>query len=203
MSAALLDDLLAGYVAPFRAELSAPAPAKTAKPANRESPRGPAPTLTVCEGQRIPANRVDADDKARPQSHPFAGVRNTDPGKQREEPCGPSQDSQNSQAYPPRGVGFGDTDLPAATWADADIARFLYRRARLLRWGWAEPDAEKLAERLVRRDREHDDRVSCADCGHYRPGRCGNHRSAGLQVPDAGRDLAAMLQRCPGFQSEG
>lgn len=90
-------------------------------------------------------------------------------------------------------------DLAAVTWTDGDIARFLDRRARLLRWGWPEPEAEKLADRLVRRDREHDERVSCTDCRHHRPGRCGNHRRAGLNVADVGRDLAAMLQRCPGF----
>ena len=91
-------------------------------------------------------------------------------------------------------------DLAAVAWTDGDIARFLDRRARLLRWGWPEGEAEALAERLVRRDRERtDDRVNCADCGHYRPGRCGNHRRAGLRAPDVGRDLAATLQRCPGF----
>ena len=68
-----------------------------------------------------------------------------------------------------------------------------------MRWGWAEPEADRLAERLVRRDREADERVSCTDCRHYRPGHCGNHRAAGLQSPDVGRDLAAMLQRCPAF----
>lgn len=92
-------------------------------------------------------------------------------------------------------------DLAAVAWTDADIAAFLDRRARLLRWGWAEPEAEKLAERLVKRHRERDERVSCVDCGHYRPGRCGNHRRAGLHAPDLGSDLAAMLQRCPGFES--
>jgi hypothetical protein len=85
-------------------------------------------------------------------------------------------------------------------WTDADISRFTKRRDRLLRWGWAEPDAEKLAERLVQRDREQDDRVSCTDCGHYRPGRCGNHRQAGLGTVDVGRDLATLLQRCDGFK---
>ena len=69
-----------------------------------------------------------------------------------------------------------------------------------MRWGWAEPEAEKLAERLVKRDREQDDRVCCADCRHYRPGRCGNHRAALLHSPELGRDLAATLQRCPGFK---
>lgn len=81
-----------------------------------------------------------------------------------------------------------------------EAARFLDRRARLLRWGWPGPEAEALAERLMRRDREADPRVSCADCQHFRPGRCGNHRRAGLQMPDAGRDLAGLLQRCPGFR---
>jgi hypothetical protein len=74
----------------------------------------------------------------------------------------------------------------------------LDRRARLLRWGWPEAEADALAERLVRRDREHDDRATCTECRHYRPGRCGNHRRAGLYSAEVGRDLGAMLQRCPG-----
>ena len=92
-------------------------------------------------------------------------------------------------------------DLAAVAWTDDDIVHFLDRHARLLRWGWPEPEAEKLAERLVIRDRERDDRVSCTDCRHYRPGRCGNHRWAGLNVADVGRDLAVVLQRCPGFET--
>lgn len=95
----------------------------------------------------------------------------------------------------------GFLDLASVAWTDADIARFIDRRDRLVRWGWAEPDAEELAERLVKCDREQDDRVSCTDCQHYRPGRCNNHRRANLQSADVGRDLAAMLQRCPGFST--
>jgi hypothetical protein len=98
-------------------------------------------------------------------------------------------------------IRIDGTDSPAVAWNDADISAFLDRRARLLRWGWAEPEAETLAERLGKRDREQDDRVSCTDCTHYRPGRCGNHRAAGLNSPELGRDLATMLQRCPGFES--
>lgn len=93
-------------------------------------------------------------------------------------------------------------ELSAVAWTDGDIASFTDRRARLLRWGWAEPDAEALAERLVIRDREQDHRVSCTDCRHYRPNRCGNHRRAGLSTSEVWRDLAALLQRCPGFQPE-
>mgnify|MGYP001547300950 CR=1 FL=1 len=82
-----------------------------------------------------------------------------------------------------------------------DDERKAARLARLLRWGWPANEAEALTERLARRDREgDDDRVSCVDCGHYRPGRCGNYRRAAMQSPDAGRDLAGLLQRCPGFE---
>ena len=94
-------------------------------------------------------------------------------------------------------------DLAAVSWTDGDIARFLDRRARLLRWGWPEPDAEKLAEQLVRRDREADERVSCAECAHYRSGSCGRHKHALLQSSEVGRDFASMLQRCAGFTASG
>ncbi len=74
---------------------------------------------------------------------------------------------------------------------------------RLLRWGWSEDEAIAMAKRLGRRDREGDERVSCADCAFYVPGRCGNHRRAGLSWPDLGRDMASMLQHCPGFKDGG
>ena len=87
---------------------------------------------------------------------------------------------------------------------DGDTGRRLARRARLQRWGWPADEAEALADRLTRRDLTgDDDRVSCTDCRHYRPGRCRNHRRAGLYSAELGRDLAGLLQRCPGFQSEG
>lgn len=85
----------------------------------------------------------------------------------------------------------------AMTGAELDV--FSTRRTRLMRWGWIESEAEALAERLVKRDRDKDERASCTECRHFRPGRCGNHGRAGLNVPDLGRDLAVQLQRCPGF----
>ncbi len=94
-------------------------------------------------------------------------------------------------------------DLAAVAWTDADIARFLARRGRLMLWGWSEPDAEALAERLVLRDREADQRVACADCTHYRPGKCSNHQRAGLLSAEVGRDLAGQLHRCAGFKERG
>lgn len=47
---------------------------------------------------------------------------------------------------------------------------------------------------------EPDARVTCLSCRHYRPGRCDNHRRARLSAPDVGRDLAGLLQHCPGFE---
>jgi hypothetical protein len=81
-----------------------------------------------------------------------------------------------------------------------DAARFEARRARLVRWGWPPDEAQALAERLALRDLAGDDLASCTECASYRPGRCGNHRRAGMCSPEVGRDLAAMLQRCPGFK---
>lgn len=90
----------------------------------------------------------------------------------------------------------------AGGWDDAEIARFQARAAALRRRGIDEDDADDLAERLTLRDRQQDERVLCAECSHYRPGRCGNHKAAGLASFEVGSDLSTMLQRCPGFQVE-
>lgn len=77
-------------------------------------------------------------------------------------------------------------------------------RARLLRWGWSAVEADAMAARLARRRLERDDRVNCAaECAHYRPGHCGNHRVARLASPEVGRELAVLMQRCPGFKRGG
>lgn len=49
-------------------------------------------------------------------------------------------------------------------------------------------------------DRADDLRVTCNECGFYRPWRCGNYRYALLSTPDVGADLAALPQWCPGFE---
>ncbi len=199
MSAALLDDLLADFTAPAGDAHAAPTPAKAAKAANREHPCGPAPVFEACEALRISANLEQPTSAPEPDSQKFAAVRRRQTGPQSEQTCGSSQDSQLSQGCPLTWAPVKVADEKAVAWADADITRFLERRARLMRWGWSEPEAEKLAERLVKRDRDGDDRVSCTDCRHYRSGRCGNQKAADLHSPEVGRDLAALLQRCPGF----
>ncbi len=82
----------------------------------------------------------------------------------------------------------------------AELEQFAKRAQQFTRRGITAEAAETMAARLVIRDREQDDRRTCLECTTYRPGRCGNHRRAGLQAPDVGRDLATLLQRCPGFQ---
>ena len=85
-------------------------------------------------------------------------------------------------------------------WSEAEMFTFTTRSAKFVRIG-LRPDADHLAELLTLRDRDGDDRRLCFECQHYRPGRCGNHASAGLQAPDLSRGLAGLLQRCPGFTS--
>jgi hypothetical protein len=72
---------------------------------------------------------------------------------------------------------------------------------RFNRLGIDTQDADDLAERLTLRDREDDKRVTCAECHHYRPGRCGNYGAAGLHSAEIGSELAARLQRCAGFET--
>lgn len=46
-------------------------------------------------------------------------------------------------------------------------------------------------------------KAPCTDCLNYRPGRCVAHKAAALHRPEIGRDLAGMLQHCPGFVEGG
>ena len=87
----------------------------------------------------------------------------------------------------------------AEAWGDAAIARFQARAGLVRRHTVTTQDAEDLAELLHLRDVQADHRVLCVECEHYLPGRCGNHRAAGLQGSDVSRDMATRLQRCSGF----
>lgn len=91
-------------------------------------------------------------------------------------------------------------------WPDSDamnraeLEQFANRAQQFNRRGMSAEAAEAIADRLVIRDREQDDRRICLECNAFRPGRCSNHRRARLQAPEVGHNLATMLQRCPGFQ---
>ena len=92
-------------------------------------------------------------------------------------------------------------DLAPVSTACGDVVNFHALRPRMVLRGWTVPEAEAWAGRLAQRDRELDERISCTECRHYHPGRCGNFRRAGLAGSALSRDLAAVLQRCAGFQS--
>ncbi|HXE23004.1 MAG TPA: hypothetical protein VN617_11825 [Rhodoferax sp.] len=88
----------------------------------------------------------------------------------------------------------------------AEIDAFTARLARFTDKGLGLADAERLADRLVIRDRESDDRRLCLECMHlHRGGRCGNWQRAGVAM--TARDarlpgeLVQRLQRCDGFMA--
>ena len=69
--------------------------------------------------------------------------------------------------------------------------------------GASAQDAERVADKLVDRDRGEDDRRLCLECRHLRGEstyRCGNARAAGLH-PDLARDMVLTLQHCHGYDA--
>ena len=86
----------------------------------------------------------------------------------------------------------------------AEIDTFTARLARLTDKGLSLIDAEALADKLVIRDREADDRRVCLECVHLRHGGCcGNWKASEVasNAMDARLpgDFTTMLQRCGGF----
>lgn len=84
-----------------------------------------------------------------------------------------------------------------------EIGTFTDRLARFTGKGLTLEDGERLADKLVTRDREGDDRRLCLECAHlqgYNRWRCGNWRVADVAPQGLARDLVLMLQRCSGFR---
>ncbi|MDZ4145394.1 MAG: hypothetical protein U1D29_12835 [Burkholderiales bacterium] len=85
-----------------------------------------------------------------------------------------------------------------------ELSRFVDRLERFTDRGLTLADAGRLADRLVTRDREGDDRRTCLECAALnRNGACSNWRKAGIAIragdvrlPDG---FKVMLQRCEGF----
>jgi hypothetical protein len=76
------------------------------------------------------------------------------------------------------------------------------RLARFTDKGVSYDEAERLADKLVIRDREGDDRGLCLEYAHlqgYGRWRCGNWKKAEVARDWLARDLAFTLQRCGGF----
>ena len=94
----------------------------------------------------------------------------------------------------------------------AEIDTFTARLARFTDKGLNLDDAEALADKLVTRDRESDDRRLCLECVHLAghgagDTRCTNWQRArvAMRAKDAqlSAALAHRLQRCGGFKEIG
>lgn len=110
----------------------------------------------------------------------------------------PPQSTSNPK--PGGSATHGGTDWPdARCWDDAKIATFTARTERFALLGRA--DADDLAERLTRRDRDRDDRRLCLECTWLGDaGRC--LAAATGRIPGADRRLEpvqTVLQRCGAF----
>jgi len=97
----------------------------------------------------------------------------------------------------------------AMTGSEIDL--FAARLARFTDKGVIQIEAESMADKLVTRDRDSDDRRLCLECTHlggYGAAlwRCGNWSRAGVarQARDAHlpADLVQQLQRCNGFTNQ-
>ncbi len=87
----------------------------------------------------------------------------------------------------------------------AEIDTFTARLARFTDKGLDLTTAETLADKLVIRDRETDDRRLCLECQHLRSGNCGNWQAAGVAMRSRDARLPAdfirQLQHCDGFKA--
>jgi hypothetical protein len=90
----------------------------------------------------------------------------------------------------------------------AEIDTFTARLARFTDKGLSLDDGEKLADKLVARDRESDDRRLCLECLHLAghgagSWRCGAWQAAGVAIrardAQLPTDFVNLLQRCDGF----
>lgn len=142
--------------------------------------------------QKLPLSPSQAanDQDGSPERGVRSGVEGASTAPLRNVPRGRARD----------GLGLDDLPVPMST---VEIERFMARVERFTSRGlpgrglpgWA----ENLADRLLVRDREGDDRRMCIECRHCTSGRsCGRARAAGLSHQELGA-LAVRLQRCPAF----
>ena len=87
-----------------------------------------------------------------------------------------------------------------------EIDTFTARLDNFIRRELLEPESEKLADKLVLRDRESDDRRLCLECAHLagRAGvmRCAQWQRAGLGAAGVPAGYHLVLQRCDGFKDQ-
>ncbi len=82
-----------------------------------------------------------------------------------------------------------------------ELGRFTARVARFTDNALPLVEAEALADRLVIRDRDGDDRRMCLECAHLSGRRCGAWQRAAIGGPVLPTSLLALPQRCGAFDS--
>jgi len=89
-----------------------------------------------------------------------------------------------------------------------EVDTFATRLHQFTSKGLARNDSEALADKLVHRDRDQDDRRVCLECKHFvghgaGSWRCGSWQAAGIAIRSCDAqfpaDLVVLLQRCDGF----
>jgi hypothetical protein len=94
---------------------------------------------------------------------------------------------------------------------DVEIDTFAARLHQFTDKGLARMDSEALADKLVVRDREQDDRRVCLECKHFAghgavSWHCCNWHTAGVALRSSDAQLPAVLvvqlQRCNGFTAQ-
>ena len=86
-----------------------------------------------------------------------------------------------------------------------EIDTMVLRTSLFNRRGLSALDAELLADKLVTRDRDTDNRYLCLECQHLSragAGRCAQWQRDGLGQPGLPAGLHRVLQRCNGFRAQ-
>ena len=140
-----------------------------------------------------PLIRIEAANEVLPVAVAFPPISGL-AGLAGSEVCNDEHDAQyeRSAIISADGVPVWQADeiagLPA--WTDAEIATFEKRQART-RWLGYGDRADRVADMLLHRDRDTDDRRLCIECAHGGPGWCCAKREA---------FMVDQLQRCPAFK---
>lgn len=147
----------------------------------------------IVDALNCPAHAQDLDAEAFEER---AGIAQFDGGSSR----------PDAEALAAQGMAF-DPDRHCWPHTNAmntvEIDTYTARVHLFTKRGASTTEAEGLADALVRRDREADDRRLCLECSHLRRSaglwRCGQSQRAGLAVAEVSGDVVNLLQRCSAF----
>ena len=86
-------------------------------------------------------------------------------------------------------------------WNETEAALFSKRLLAFAGKGLHLADAEALADKLVNRDRDQDDRRLCLECSNCQQGRCTRWQAAGIGQAQIPAGMRTTLQRCVAFRT--